>query len=319
MFRSSRTTIFRAVTVRARRATRSRTACTGCALRSSRWYTVSIARSPSQEDPPSMTAEQLLATDVAERRQSSESGMVAIIRSSFDARRPARRGPRTAFLRHAVQHRPRDPRPVPGEHGGAAQQAAAGARARRADGGPARRARPVPAAARPRPPQVRRARRALRRGRRRAARRHRALRGRRVHTRGRDGLDRGVRHRRERDAHGGRRPSAGPPPGWAGWSATSGSGWDLARITVQTSEAIPYRAGQYVSVETPQRPRLWRYLSPANAPRPDGSLEFHVRAVRQRLGQPRRSSPTPASATPGGSGRRWAGCSIDAGVRPRRC
>lgn len=56
-------------------------------------------------------------------------------------------------------------------------------------------------------------------------------------------------------------------------------GWDLARITVQTSEPIPYRAGQYVSVETPQRPRLWRYLSPANAPRADGTLEFHVRAV----------------------------------------
>jgi NAD(P)H-flavin reductase/hemoglobin-like flavoprotein len=56
-------------------------------------------------------------------------------------------------------------------------------------------------------------------------------------------------------------------------------GWDLARITVQTSEPIPYRAGQYVSVETPQRPRLWRYLSPANAPRRDGILEFHIRAV----------------------------------------
>ncbi|MGH8917868.1 MAG: globin domain-containing protein [Actinomycetes bacterium] len=56
-------------------------------------------------------------------------------------------------------------------------------------------------------------------------------------------------------------------------------GWDLAQITVQASEAIPYRAGQYLSVETPQRPRLWRYLSPANAPRPDGVIEFHVRAV----------------------------------------
>jgi NAD(P)H-flavin reductase/hemoglobin-like flavoprotein len=56
-------------------------------------------------------------------------------------------------------------------------------------------------------------------------------------------------------------------------------GWDLAIITVQTGEPIPYRAGQYVSVETPQRPRLWRYLSPANAPRPDDTLEFHVRAV----------------------------------------
>jgi NAD(P)H-flavin reductase/hemoglobin-like flavoprotein len=56
-------------------------------------------------------------------------------------------------------------------------------------------------------------------------------------------------------------------------------GWDLALITVQPSEPLPYRAGQYVSVETPQRPRLWRYLSPANAPREDGTLEFHVRAV----------------------------------------
>jgi NAD(P)H-flavin reductase/hemoglobin-like flavoprotein len=56
-------------------------------------------------------------------------------------------------------------------------------------------------------------------------------------------------------------------------------GWDLAKITIQPDEPIPYRAGQYVSVETPRRPRLWRYLSPANAPRSDGSMVFHVRAV----------------------------------------
>jgi NAD(P)H-flavin reductase len=56
-------------------------------------------------------------------------------------------------------------------------------------------------------------------------------------------------------------------------------GWDLAIVTVRAEQPIPYRAGQYLSVETPQRPRLWRYLSPANAPRPDGTLEFHVRAV----------------------------------------
>jgi NAD(P)H-flavin reductase/hemoglobin-like flavoprotein len=56
-------------------------------------------------------------------------------------------------------------------------------------------------------------------------------------------------------------------------------GWDVAIITVQTGEPIPYRAGQYVSIETPQRQRLWRYLSPANAPREDGTLEFHIRAV----------------------------------------
>jgi NAD(P)H-flavin reductase/hemoglobin-like flavoprotein len=56
--------------------------------------------------------------------------------------------------------------------------------------------------------------------------------------------------------------------------------WDLAVVRVRPDQPVPYRAGQYVSVETPQRPRLWRYLSPANAPRPDGQLEFHVRAVR---------------------------------------
>jgi NAD(P)H-flavin reductase/hemoglobin-like flavoprotein len=56
-------------------------------------------------------------------------------------------------------------------------------------------------------------------------------------------------------------------------------GWDLAKITIQPDEPIPYRAGQYVSVETPRRPRLWRYLSPANAPRSDGAMEFQVRAV----------------------------------------
>lgn len=56
-------------------------------------------------------------------------------------------------------------------------------------------------------------------------------------------------------------------------------GWDIAKITLQSSEPIPYRAGQYVSVETPQRPRLWRYLSPANAPRGDRTMTFHIRAV----------------------------------------
>src|SRR5690606_21896253 len=55
--------------------------------------------------------------------------------------------------------------------------------------------------------------------------------------------------------------------------------WDLAMVRVEPEARLPYRAGQYVSIEIPQRPRLWRYYSPANAPRPDGSLEFHVRAV----------------------------------------
>ncbi|HXT44528.1 MAG TPA: globin domain-containing protein [Pseudonocardiaceae bacterium] len=55
--------------------------------------------------------------------------------------------------------------------------------------------------------------------------------------------------------------------------------WDLAVVRVAPDRPVPYRAGQYVSVEVPQRPRMWRYLSPANAPRPDGSIDFHIRAV----------------------------------------
>nr|WP_246361313.1 FAD-binding oxidoreductase [Haloechinothrix aidingensis] len=55
--------------------------------------------------------------------------------------------------------------------------------------------------------------------------------------------------------------------------------WDLALVRVQPETPINYRAGQYMSIEVPQRPRLWRYLSPANAPRKDGVIEFHVHAV----------------------------------------
>ncbi|GAA0506703.1 flavohemoprotein [Saccharopolyspora subtropica] len=55
--------------------------------------------------------------------------------------------------------------------------------------------------------------------------------------------------------------------------------WDVAVIRVQPDHPVPYLPGQYVSVEVPQRPRLWRYLTPANAPADDGIMEFHVRAV----------------------------------------
>ncbi|MFD6071306.1 MULTISPECIES: globin domain-containing protein [Amycolatopsis] len=69
----------------------------------------------------------------------------------------------------------------------------------------------------------------------------------------------------------------------ASWSATvlehRRLTWDLALVRVQPEFPVPYQPGQYMSVEVPQRPRLWRYLSPANAPREDGGIEFHVRAV----------------------------------------
>src|SRR5690606_41664949 len=71
----------------------------------------------------------------------------------------------------------------------------------------------------------------------------------------------------------------GAATGFGGWVDHVRFGWGFALITVQAPEPIPYRAGQYLSVEVPQRPRLWRYLSTANAPREDGTLDFHVRAV----------------------------------------
>ncbi|THA50357.1 globin domain-containing protein [Streptomyces sp. A1136] len=56
-------------------------------------------------------------------------------------------------------------------------------------------------------------------------------------------------------------------------------GHGIAEITVRPHMPYDYQAGQYVSMETPWWPKLWRYYSPANAPRVDGTLTFHVRAV----------------------------------------
>jgi NAD(P)H-flavin reductase/hemoglobin-like flavoprotein len=54
---------------------------------------------------------------------------------------------------------------------------------------------------------------------------------------------------------------------------------DIAVFTCRPITPLPYRAGQYVSLECQYQPRLWRVYSVANAPRPDGSMDFHVRAL----------------------------------------
>ena len=54
---------------------------------------------------------------------------------------------------------------------------------------------------------------------------------------------------------------------------------DLAVLTLQPSQPVPYQPGQHVSIQTPRWPRLWRNYSIANAPREDGTLTMHVRAV----------------------------------------
>ncbi|WP_433343600.1 FAD-binding oxidoreductase [Micromonospora sp. CA-111912] len=76
-------------------------------------------------------------------------------------------------------------------------------------------------------------------------------------------------------------PPGGTGPAW--WSARvvnhDRAGDNVAILTVQPGERLPHRPGQAVPVCTPRRPGVWRWYCPANAPRPDGTLELHVRAV----------------------------------------
>lgn len=54
---------------------------------------------------------------------------------------------------------------------------------------------------------------------------------------------------------------------------------EIAVLTVRPEEPYAYLPGQSFAMEVERRPRLWRYFSPANAPREDGSIELHVQAV----------------------------------------
>ncbi|WTJ21098.1 FAD-binding oxidoreductase [Streptomyces pseudovenezuelae] len=54
---------------------------------------------------------------------------------------------------------------------------------------------------------------------------------------------------------------------------------DVAVVTVRTDQPYSFLAGQYTSLETPWWPRIWRHYSFASAPRSDGLLSFHVKAV----------------------------------------
>jgi NAD(P)H-flavin reductase/hemoglobin-like flavoprotein len=53
---------------------------------------------------------------------------------------------------------------------------------------------------------------------------------------------------------------------------------DIAVLQVRPQPEFPFQPGQSISLETELRPKLWRYYSPANAPRPDGLIELHVKA-----------------------------------------
>jgi NAD(P)H-flavin reductase/hemoglobin-like flavoprotein len=54
---------------------------------------------------------------------------------------------------------------------------------------------------------------------------------------------------------------------------------EIAVLHIAPRQRYDFAPGQSFAAETVYRPRVWRYLSPANAPRDDGTIELHVRAV----------------------------------------
>ncbi|GAB3463540.1 FAD-binding oxidoreductase [Streptomonospora sediminis] len=54
---------------------------------------------------------------------------------------------------------------------------------------------------------------------------------------------------------------------------------DVAVLSVQPEYELDFVPGQSVAVESRVRPNVWRYFTPANAPRRNGTIDFHVRLV----------------------------------------
>ncbi|MGZ4427269.1 MAG: globin domain-containing protein [Nocardioidaceae bacterium] len=54
---------------------------------------------------------------------------------------------------------------------------------------------------------------------------------------------------------------------------------DVTLLQIRPTTEYNYQPGQSFSMEIPQRPRLWRYFSPANAPREDGTIDLHVQLI----------------------------------------
>jgi NAD(P)H-flavin reductase/hemoglobin-like flavoprotein len=70
------------------------------------------------------------------------------------------------------------------------------------------------------------------------------------------------------------------PPWWRGTVvAHERRSFNVSVLSVRPEPHMDYLPGQSVAIETSSRPKLWRYYSIANAPRPDGLLEFHVRLI----------------------------------------
>jgi NAD(P)H-flavin reductase/hemoglobin-like flavoprotein len=54
---------------------------------------------------------------------------------------------------------------------------------------------------------------------------------------------------------------------------------DVSMVRLQLDQPLFYHPGQYVTVQVPQWPRRWRYLSPSIPADRGGAIEFHIRSV----------------------------------------
>ncbi len=74
--------------------------------------------------------------------------------------------------------------------------------------------------------------------------------------------------------------AAGEPPWWVAEVIRHERRCpDLAVLTIRPRQPFPYQPGQYLSVQVLRWPRVWRNYSIANAARPDGTLDLHIRAI----------------------------------------
>lgn len=77
-----------------------------------------------------------------------------------------------------------------------------------------------------------------------------------------------------------KRDAALRPPWWIGEIVQHDRrGPGVAVLTIRTDQPLRYVPGQYLAVQVPRWPRVWRNFSIANAPRENGLIDLHVRAI----------------------------------------
>ena len=86
---------------------------------------------------------------------------------------------------------------------------------------------------------------------------------------------------------------------------------DVSVVRLQLDQPLYYYPGQYVTVQVPQWPRRWRYLSPAIPADRGGAIEFHIRSVTGGMVSTAIST-RPGPATGGGCRTRTAACTSTA-------